>query len=344
MGKRDLDLKSYLSDRRRYADIYNGSIFQGGQLLKAEELEPVETVVTRAGKEGRVERTSDIVMRQKTTGDLFALWILENQETIDYSMPVRVMLKEALEYDRQVKELKRANAAEYKKNPKNCGKGGVRHSAVTSGEYLYKVRKGERIYPVNTLIVYWGKEPWDGPKSLHDFLDFGSEDIQLQKELKRLVPEYPLHILDLNADTDYSKFQTELRTVFELYRYRNDKKEFMEYVEGHEECRHLDEESCRIIGRFTNTENLLLKTDKDKEEKDMDVGTAIWDIREEGVQEGFKRGISQGISQGISRGMKALVEAYKELGCTKEEAVTKLMEKCTLSQSEAEKYAKEYGY
>lgn len=142
--------------------------------------------------------------------------------------------------------------------------------------------------------------------------------------------------LDLNADTDYSKFQTELRTVFELYRYRNDKKEFMEYVEGHEECRHLDEESYRIIGRFTNTEKLLLKADKDKEEKEMDVGTAIWDIREEGVQEG--------IAQGISRGMKALVEAYKELGCTKEEAVTKLMEKCTLSQSEAEKYAKEYGY
>jgi len=113
MGKRDLDLKSYLSDRRRYADIYNGSIFHGGQLLKLEELEPVETVATKADKAGILEQTSDIIMRQKSTGDLFALWILENQETVDYSMPVRIMLKEALEYDRQVKELKRVNAAEY---------------------------------------------------------------------------------------------------------------------------------------------------------------------------------------------------------------------------------------
>lgn len=329
MGKRDLDLKSYLSDRRRYADLYNGSIFQGGQLLKAEELEPVETVVAKAGKEGAIERTSDIIMRQKTTGDLFALWILENQETIDYSMPVRVMLKEALEYDRQVKELKRANVKGYKKS---YGKKGVRPSGVTPGEYLYKVRKGERIYPVNTLIVYWGKEPWDGPRSLHDFLDFGGGDIQLQKELKRLVPEYPLHILDLNAVTDYSKFQTELRTVFELYRCRNNKKEFMEYVEGHEECRHLDEENCRIIGRFTNTEKLLLKADKDKEEKDMDVGTAIWDIREEGVQEG------------ITQGIKALVEICKEFGHSKEEIADKLMQKYALSKNEAEKYVEEYGY
>lgn len=339
MGKRDLDLKSYLSDRRRYADLYNGSIFQGGQLLKAEELEPVETVATKIGKEGEIERTSDIIMRQKTTGDLFALWILENQETIDYSMPVRVMLKEALEYDRQVKELKRANAAEYKKGR---DKDGI--FFLTAGEYLYKVRKEDRIYPVNTLIVYWGREPWDGPKSLHDFLDFGNKDIRIKRELKKLVPEYPLHILDLNAAADYSKFRTELRTVFELYRCRNDKKEFGKYVKMHEECRHLDEESIRMIGRFTNAEELLLRADKkSREEKDMDVGTAIWDIREEGVQEGISRGISQGINQGISQGIKALVETCKELGHSKEEIAGKLVQKFTLSQSEAEKYVEDYG-
>ena len=178
---------------------------------------------------------------------------------------------------------------------------------------------------------------WEKGICLHDILDFGSEDIQLQKELKKLVPEYPLHILDLNEVTDYSKFQTELRTVFELYRCRNDKRKFRKYVEEHEACRHLDEESIRIIGRFTNAEKLLIRAGKDKkEEKEMDVGSAIWDIREEGVQEG--------ISQGISQGMKALVETCKEFGCTKEEAVTKMMEKCALSQSEAEKYAEEYGY
>lgn len=154
------------------------------------------------------------------------------------------------------------------------------------------------------------------------------------------MPEYPLHILDLNATTDYSKFQTELRTVFELYRCRNDKKKFREYVEGHEECRHMDKESRWIIGRFTNAENSLVKTDKDEEEeKDMDVGSAIMDIREEGVQEGISRGISQGISQGI----KALVETCKELGHSKEEIVGKLVQKFTLSQSEAEKYVDDYG-
>ncbi len=63
MGKRDLDLKSYLSDKRRYADIYNGSMFHGGQLLKPEELEPVGTIATKADETGILERTSDIIMR-----------------------------------------------------------------------------------------------------------------------------------------------------------------------------------------------------------------------------------------------------------------------------------------
>ena len=105
-------------------------------------------------------------------------------------------------------------------------------------------------------------------------------------------------------------------TVSTLYRCRNDKKKFREYVEGHEECRHLDEESCWIIGRFTNAEKLLTKSDKNKKEKDMDIGSAIWDIREEGVQEG--------ISQGI-------IETCKEFGCSKEEIVLKLMKKLSMS-------------
>ena len=86
------------------------------------------------------------------------------------------------------------------------------------------------------------------------------------------------------------------------------------------------------FGRFTNAEELLLRADKkSREEKDMDVGTAIWDIREEGVQEG------------ISQGIKALVETCKELGHSKEEIAGKLVQKFTLSQSEAEKYVEDYG-
>ena len=41
MGKMDVLLKSYLGDARRYADLWNGGLFCGRQIVKAEELEEI---------------------------------------------------------------------------------------------------------------------------------------------------------------------------------------------------------------------------------------------------------------------------------------------------------------
>ena len=38
MGKEDIRLKSYLSDARRYADLWNGGVFGGRQIVKAEDI------------------------------------------------------------------------------------------------------------------------------------------------------------------------------------------------------------------------------------------------------------------------------------------------------------------
>ena len=41
MGREDILLKEYLQDARRYADLWNGGLFRGKQMIKAEELEDV---------------------------------------------------------------------------------------------------------------------------------------------------------------------------------------------------------------------------------------------------------------------------------------------------------------
>ncbi len=45
MGKEDILLKSYLGDVRRYADLWNGALFCGEQLVKPEELEEISPVL-----------------------------------------------------------------------------------------------------------------------------------------------------------------------------------------------------------------------------------------------------------------------------------------------------------
>ena len=39
MGKYDRCMKAYLQDKRRFADLFNGSCFQGRQVIRAEDLE-----------------------------------------------------------------------------------------------------------------------------------------------------------------------------------------------------------------------------------------------------------------------------------------------------------------
>lgn len=155
MGKEDICLRNYLSDPRRYADLWNGGLFEGQQLVRAEELAPIDTIQTKADREHMVERMRDAVMKQTKDGSRYVLWALENQKTVDYSMPARIMLQEALEYNGQIREMKRKNRLKYCAKNENKSEEADR---LTAGEYLYGVRKSDRLHPVVTLVVYWGEE------------------------------------------------------------------------------------------------------------------------------------------------------------------------------------------
>ena len=129
----------------------------GSQVIDADKLENYSTVMSVSDENGLMERINDISMRYTFEDSCLALITLENQEYIDYSMPLRVMLQQALAYDAQLRDIKSQN--------KN-------HSLQGSGEYLSKVKKTDRILPVVVLVAYWGEDKWDGAKSIHDMLKF----------------------------------------------------------------------------------------------------------------------------------------------------------------------------
>ena len=283
MGKKDITLKNYLSDARRYADLLNGSIFQGKQVIHAEELKEAATVQSKSDHYAVLERTNDITMKQTQDGSLFAVWLVENQNHIDYSMPVRVMLQDSLTYDRQLKEIKKGNL-----NKK---------AFANAGEFLSKVSVDDRLHPVITLIVYWGDDHWTGARSLHDMIDFGKDDI-LAKELKKLVPEYPLHFLNLSEIHDYKNFQTELRLLFELYDRRNNKKEFQKYLCNHEACSQMDMETYQTLGILTGMKELTNNTIL-KKEADTNMWKAIEDLITDGKTEGRLEALFELVQDGL---------------------------------------------
>lgn len=287
MGKKDIGLKVYLQNTARYADLWNGAVFQGKQIVKTEDLQEVTPVHSKSDQETVLERTADMVMKQSYSGQKFVILALENQEKIDYGMPIRVMLQEALEYDRQLREIKRENRRKYKEIcEKNNGE-----SQETfyrdNGEYLYSVRKQDHICPVMTLVVYWGEEEWQGAKSIHEMIDFGGMDSFMEKELKRMIPEYPLHFLNLSDFKHFDYFKTELRPLFEMFQRRNSKEDFMQYIRTNERCWNMDEESWYMLGQLTDSKDIksLICRKNQRERSGRGMCKALEDLKAEGKAE-----------------------------------------------------------
>ena len=45
MGQKDLSQSDFFEDKRRFADVFNGVLFEGREVMKPEELEADDSVV-----------------------------------------------------------------------------------------------------------------------------------------------------------------------------------------------------------------------------------------------------------------------------------------------------------
>ena len=159
MGKISNSINHYLSDNRRFADLFNGICFHGEMIIREEDLS--ENTQVYYGVEGTVNRnpgvhrtgigeryperrnrTRDICKRLKSGGALRILAV-ENQEKVDYTMPYRCMEYDVMEYRRQLDILRKRNQHEHPKN-------------IT--EKIGGIKKTDRLVPVYTICLYHGVE------------------------------------------------------------------------------------------------------------------------------------------------------------------------------------------
>ena len=111
MAEEDYSVNKLMRNSVRFADLYNGTVFRGKQVLKPEDLSdvPDENGIAIVGLDGkrRLIRRSRDVIKKASFGAYFVLLAEENQDKVHYAMPVRSMLYDALEYTEQVEALKR---------------------------------------------------------------------------------------------------------------------------------------------------------------------------------------------------------------------------------------------
>ena len=270
----DVLTKEFFSDDERYADLINGLGCDGKQIVRKEDLQELDTQTGilkssfRRKRERRKIKLRDLV-RKTAFGINFAVIGIENQEVIDYALSLRNMSYDVGEYEKQAVKIR-----------KEVRKNGI---GLTKGEYLYGFKKDSRLHPVVTFVLYYGKEEWDGALDLHSIIDFEG----IPKELKKLVQNFRVHVVEVRKLTDTSVFRTDVRQVFDIIRYSEEPEKLKELVEKETAYQNMEEDVYDMVAAYTHVEELVsMKSFHKKKGGKVDMCGAIAGLIAEGKLEG----------------------------------------------------------
>lgn len=278
MGEIDIRTNKYMRNNDHFADVFNFFLFGGRPVIRPEQLQEMDrsSVAIPYGKAAEksvaFEKSRDVIKTLVAKSDEQTSYLLlgvENQSHIHYAMPVRNMLYDAISYTNQV------DAVRAKNRNQHFGDDG-------GAEFLSGLRKGDKLHPVITLVIYWSADAWEGPVSLHEMLD--TDDVNIL----RFVPDYRLNILapESIADSDFEKFSTALAEVFQYIKKSNNKADLDRLLQENSNFRHMDRESAELINTVTKS-NIQFEHGKET----VDMCTAIQQMREESMSEGMEKGM-----------------------------------------------------
>ena len=301
----DVCWKEYFRDNARYADVINGIGCAGQQLVHAEDLQEADSQ-TIVGNWLRIPRKSSRVrirdmVRKVAFGVNFAIVGFENQEKVDFCMPLRCMVYDAGEYEKQAGKIRKKLR---------------KQKELSAEEYLSGFRKNDRLYPVVTFVLYGGKEAWDGPESLHDMLDW----TDVPEGLKGFVADYPLHVVRIREFENTDVFQTDVKQVFDFIRCSGDRAALAELVQKDEAYQAMEEDAYELVTQYVKANRLVRVKDEYKgKDGKVNMCQALEELIEEGRAEGRASGLVDGREQGRVDAIRGVVMRMVKKGKTDEE-------------------------
>ena len=320
LGTKDSKAKEYLSDNTRFSEICNYVLFDGEKVIKPENLKECDTteVLSVFGidkKQIVKQKWRDLLksVSVKHTGQMYVILIgAEAQTDIHYAMPVKTMIYDALNYGEQVNEAK-------KRHRKN-------RDYRSSDEFLSGFTLDDKLTPVITITLYLGTTQWDGPRSLAEMMP------QMDERILPFINDYRINLLNPLEITDFSKFETGLRPLFELLKNASDEEKLNELITKDDTFTRVDVETVAAINLFVGTD---IKYDEKEEVVNM---CKAWDDhKKRGIQEGMQRGMQQGMQQG------RLFEIYLSVQ-EGDYSAKRGAEKAEMSLDEFEKAMSKAGY
>ena len=227
---------------------------------------------------------------------------------IHYAMPIRNMLYDALSYAEQVEQIRR-------KHKRNGEK-------LFGDEFLSGMKKEDVIYPVITVVIYYGEKEWDASLDLYGMMEIGRKGL-ITQELNEVMPNYKINLIHAGNIGNPEKYKSSLHLVFRMLKYKSDEKGLKKYLEEHQsELSNIDRETYDVMSILLHMEKELNVYRQKKGER-QDMCEAIKAMIEDGRGEGT-------------------IRTCKKLGVSREETFQNLKEEFSLNEEEAKAYMEKY--
>lgn len=294
MGKIDSLTKKYLRDNARFADLFNFYLYDGEKVIDPQQLKDVDTTEIAlpygSGKKIHpVQKQRDIFKSVCAMTDdrfVYLLLAVESQANVHNAIVVKDGLYDFIQYADQIEKIGKAHR-ENNDEP------------TDSSDYLSGFHKTDKLIPVVTLVVYFGTEPWDAPRSLHEMLLVEDETVL------KYVPDYRLNLVVPHELTEesFDKFQTELQLVLHCVKCSKEKSQLYKELTG-ESFRDVSTDTAALIDNLLGL-NLHLKKEKGR----VNVCKAMEELKTDWFAEGREEGRQEGKEEG---GILMLVNLFKK--------------------------------
>ena len=344
----DIPLKDFWRHNDRFADLFNASLFHGRQIIKPDELEEQDTeasfILEHNNHSESYKGARDLLKIRKNSSVLgleFAILGIENQAHIHYATPLRVMGYDYSSYKRQYD----INASKYRakdsatqtdliNTPDNISNEVIPANTpdkLDPNEFLSRMKRTDKFSPVITIVIYYGEEPWDGARSLHEMLN-------IPNEFKKYVNDYKILLIEArNPDlvfhnSDNIDFFNLMGIILNKNLSRKDaRQEAILYSNEHQ----TDKSVIMAIAGATNTKinyNSFKKGDSA-------MCTLFDEIRTEGRIEGKIEGRTEGRIEGKIEGRaQEIIDTGFEFSMSKKDILLRLQTKLDITLQKALEY------
>ena len=291
MGKADEKATGFLSKEAIFAEVFNNGMFEGRKVIEPEKLADLDSASRHRNLRNKVR---DVVKRYND--DMICMILgVENQQHIHFAMPLRIMDYDLRSYEKQRQEIQAKHKEE---------------KDLKGDEYLGGFSKTDRLFPVCTLVLYWGQKPWSGPRDLHDMLEIPEE----LKGYLDLISNYKMNLLEISKIENLDLYGDELKRVFGFVKYQGDRDALLDFIQRNDKLfREVSLEAYHTIVDLTNSKELENCVETEGEGGPIDMCEALKQLKEDGIQEGLKLGIERGREQGLERGQEQLANLIQIL-------------------------------